>query len=78
MGKITNRQSTCIPNPALNEVLSTIGIVALHDAHDNPEKADAIFSSTVSRFVDRYPDHKIVTPLGEEARQQNMLEQYSS
>lgn len=44
------------------------GLMWLQDAQGNPEKVDAIFSSTVSRFVGHYPHHKLLTHLGEAAK----------
>lgn len=63
-----------IPNPALDEVLATSG-TALQEAQGNPDRADDIFNSAMSRCLGSYPRHKLLTHFCEVPKEKNVLEQ---
>ncbi len=56
-------------NDPEQEVLAQIGRLVMQSAAGRPELARAIFKATVPHFAGRYPHHKILSHLCDEAAQ---------
>ncbi len=52
----------------MQEVLAAVGAWTMHNCQGNAEMADEIFRCVVPKFQDRYPHHKLLTHLCQEAR----------
>lgn len=53
----------------MQEVLAAIGAWTMHNCMGNAEMSDEIFRCLVPQFKDRFPQHKLLSHLCEEARE---------
>lgn len=53
----------------MQEVLAAIGAWTMHNCQGKPEMAAEIFNCLVPKFLDRYPHHKLLSHLCQDARE---------
>lgn len=57
----------------MQEVLAAIGAWTMHNCQGKPEMANEIFRCVVPKFQDRYPHHKLLAHLCQDARDPLLL-----
>lgn len=53
----------------MQEVLAAIGAWTMHNCQGNADMADEIFKCLIPQFKDRFPQHKLLSHMCEEARE---------